>query len=1078
MAEATRTTAEREQRGQGQQGPGASAPAAEEGALTVAEATRLSAAPGDGNGGVSRSAAVLRDPRLDEAGPTQRIRLMRQLQRSLGNGQVEQALARTQPGSAAVQRKDDCAPPTAPAPVPPEKAPQFRAVAGRARKVAVKQKAHAPPSAKAREAQAAALPPANEVASQAGANQVGEMGRQKPGTFDRAGFIAKVEQAIAAITPKSEEEADKFKESGKVGEVAGQVSGMVGQSKAGAEGAIKETTEAAPDTGKVKPKPVTPMGPERAGPAPGGVNGGAAMPHPLPAAQVSLAHTPCATDGQMEDAGVTKEQLARGNEPAFNQALEAKQEADAHARQAPGAFRKEEQAALGDARGEAAGVAAQGLAGMHARRTGIVGQVGGDKESTKGRDEAKRAEFAKALEAIYGKTKGEVTAILDGLTKKVDLQFAEGEKQARATFEGYVEAQMAAYKEKRYSGVGGKFLKVTDTLKITKLPPEVDKFYQKGRADYLKNMRALIGTIADLVAGELNRAKARIAQGKQEIDGFVKKQPKALQALAKEAADAIGGKFDQLEQDVDAKADALAQGIAQKYSEALKAVDDRIAEMKAANQSLLDMAKAAVGDAIKTILELKNMLMGVLAKAAGAIEKIIKDPIGFLGNLLQGVKQGLMNFVGNIGTHLKKGLMSWLFGELAAGGIQMPTSFDLKGILALVMQILGLTWEAIKAQATRILGPKVVGFLVGAFDIFMVINDKGIGGLWDFVKDKLGELKETVLGGIKELVITQVIQAGVQWLLGVLGGPAGAFIKAAKAIFDIVMWFVNNGSRMMGLVNAVLDSVTAIANGSLGQAAAKVEESLAKALPLAIGFLASLLGLGNLSGKIKGVIEKVQAPVKKAVGWVLGKAKAFAAKLGKGLKGKFGKEESAEEKEKRLKTGVMAGVSAVNKLKGRTVTEALIKPVLGALRLRYRLGVLEPVVQDGYWAVHGEIQRMTVPSKLPREGTKIHEAESRRGQQKIQNLFENRNDAMNWARKQMGNNIVRSYDPSGKWIGWKDEKGNQVYWGHGDWGQGKGMSTYPHINYNINGITGHLFLADKIRNRGQWPAFAKEFGLE
>src|SRR5690606_11097220 len=113
-----------------------------------------------------------------------------------------------------------------------------------------------------------------------------------------------------------------------------------------------------------------------------------------------------------------------------------------------------------------------------------------------------------------------------------------------------------------------------------------------------------------------------------------------------------------------------------------------------------------------------------------------------------------------------------------------------------------------------------------------------------FIKDKLGDLKAVVLDGIKDLVITQVIQAGIQWLIGVLGGPAGAFIKAVKMIIDIVMWFVNNGSRMIGLVNAVLDSITAIASGSLGVAAAKVEEALARALPLAICFLASLLGLG------------------------------------------------------------------------------------------------------------------------------------------------------------------------------------------------------------------------------------------
>ena len=44
------------------------------------------------------------------------------------------------------------------------------------------------------------------------------------------------------------------------------------------------------------------------------------------------------------------------------------------------------------------------------------------------------------------------------------------------------------------------------------------------------------------------------------------------------------------------------------------------------------------------------MLLGVLAKAAGAIDSIIADPIGFLGNLVAGVKQGLENFVATSAT--------------------------------------------------------------------------------------------------------------------------------------------------------------------------------------------------------------------------------------------------------------------------------------------------------------------------------------------------------------------------------------------------------------------------------------------
>ena len=69
------------------------------------------------------------------------------------------------------------------------------------------------------------------------------------------------------------------------------------------------------------------------------------------------------------------------------------------------------------------------------------------------------------------------------------------------------------------------------------------------------------------------------------------------------------------------------------------------------------------------------------------------------------------------------------------------------------------------------------------------------------------------------------------------------------------------------------------------------------------------------------------------------------------------------------------------------------------------------------------------------------------------------------------------YDQSGKWIGWKNKNGEQVYWGHGDWGKGQGLSNYPHLNYEIGGVKGHLFLEDKIVNRGMANEFMRELEL-
>ena len=82
----------------------------------------------------------------------------------------------------------------------------------------------------------------------------------------------------------------------------------------------------------------------------------------------------------------------------------------------------------------------------------------------------------------------------------------------------------------------------------------------------------------------------------------------------------------------------------------------------------------------------KDMLLETLAKVAHVIGKIIKDPIGFLSNLIAAVKMGLDNFVKNIMDHMKKGLIAWLLGLIlfATGLIYMPLVMGLVALGAWV----------------------------------------------------------------------------------------------------------------------------------------------------------------------------------------------------------------------------------------------------------------------------------------------------------------------------------------------------------------------------------------------------------
>jgi hypothetical protein len=753
------------------------------------------------------------------------------------------------------------------APPSPQTDPNFLAAKNQVHAKAAQSRQHPPAGTKVAEAQSAAQGPANEVASQAGAAQVDKMSAQQPGGFDKKAFMDAVRKAIDAAAPHNLEEANDFKDSGKAGQIQGQVSGLVGQNKQAAEQGIKGATEAAPDSSAAKPKPVTPMPAEQPGAPPASVGAGSAMPSPKSAEEVSLAKGPAEVNASMQEAEVTEPQLKESNEPEFTGALDAKQTAEKHSQEAPQAFRKEEQGVLDKARGSASASADHDIEAMHGHRAKALTAVGAGKGQAKTQDEARRAEVSTKIEGIYGKTKDEVTVILNGIDPQVDTAFKDGEGKARAAFESYVDTKVSAYKDDRYSGLRGKWRWIKDKFKG--LPGEVNQFYAQGRELYLSRMEGVIGSVADIVGRELTRAKDRITLGQTQITQYVASLPADLKKVGQEAQQNIQSKFDELTQSVNAKQEDLVSNLAQKYVESRDAVDAHIKEMKDANKGLIDKAKDAVMGVINTIRHLKDMLLGVLMKAVSVIGTIIAHPIRFLGNLVEGVKAGLTGFMSNIGEHLKKGLLGWLFGALGEAGLQLPEKFDLKGILHIIMQVLGVTYSHIRGLAVGIVGEEVVGHLEKSLEFFQVLIKEGPGGLWKWIVEKLSELKETVMTQIKEFIQEKVIIAGIMWLIGLLN-PVAAFIKACKAIYDIVKFFIDRAEQVGELVNAIVDSVGALAGGALGEAAGKVENALAKGIPVAIGFLASLLGLGGISDKIKSIIHAIQEPIHNIIGKVLG----------------------------------------------------------------------------------------------------------------------------------------------------------------------------------------------------------------
>ena len=129
--------------------------------------------------------------------------------------------------------------------------------------------------------------------------------------------------------------------------------------------------------------------------------------------------------------------------------------------------------------------------------------------------------------------------------------------------------------------------------------------------------------------------------------------------------------------------------------------------------------------------------------------------------------------------------------------------------------------------------------------------------------EKLGNIKDMIIEQIEDFVLTKIITAGITWLISLLN-PAAAFIKACKLIYDVVMFFVTNAARIAKFVNTVIDGIVDIAKGNVSAVVAKIEDALSQMVPILIGFIASVLGIGGIGEKIRSIIQKLQKPVIKA----------------------------------------------------------------------------------------------------------------------------------------------------------------------------------------------------------------------
>lgn len=275
-----------------------------------------------------------------------------------------------------------------------------------------------------------------------------------------------------------------------------------------------------------------------------------------------------------------------------------------------------------------------------------------------------------------------------------------------------------------------------------------------------------------------------------------------------------------------------------------------------------------------------DIVESIITNVMSAIADIRNDPVGFLTNMLSAIKLGFQNFFGNILTHLAGGLADWLFRGLRGAGIEPPTDLSFQSVLDFVLEVLGVTTERLWEKLAERIGQENVDRIRGAIDrltgILEFVGDvqeRGVVAIWEYVQGQLTGLWDMVIEKAREWIMERVINRAVQWLMSLLD-PSGimAVVNSVRSFIAAVQSAVEYARDILAIVADYASTIAAVARGEVGPGAEKLEQGLANAIPVAIGFLMNQLGLGNVGEKIQEIIAGLRGMVDRALTWLVDRA--------------------------------------------------------------------------------------------------------------------------------------------------------------------------------------------------------------
>lgn len=486
-------------------------------------------------------------------------------------------------------------------------------------------------------------------------------------------------------------------------------------------------------------------------------------------------------------------------------------------------------------------------------------------------------------------------------------------------------------------------------------------------------------TVSTIISAARTTIKGFVDGLKAALDLVVTRIKTAFTTIKDKFVGFIEAAIDTLKTELSALVDTLktaVQTVLDTVSEAIVYLVENfesivIDVLETVGQAILDMLLAGGEAALRLLLKMigvsnADAVIDELIHFAGLIGDILKDPIGFAGNLIEVVVSTFTNYFQNIGDNLSEILTTWFFGnpdlelpsdfsadswlkfaldvaevDMDSMGAMLGADIELPGGISLDLaapiealvtdgpsglwenlkgqldafpfvemdsaepaaegavpaidgvetesvtnedvtsDVSQMSWEGFLAEAEQFLPAGSVENLENASYIYYQFVSGEIPELINDLKEQMGDEFSDIPGMMMSMVVEWVktdLLMQLPVLVASFTTPAGGIAKAIKAVYDGIMWCIDNKDQIWEVVKSVYQVLPNIVNGNLGEAEVLLTGGINQSIGLLLDLIVDVVLSSSPSKKLGAMVEKLGENVKNAF-------KGIMASIQKAIKG-------------------------------------------------------------------------------------------------------------------------------------------------------------------------------------------------